>query len=620
MAECDRQHFKAMRILLVHGIGHADVDPNYYQVWMDTITGCLRRGGLTTAPEYVGFHYDDLFETYYHGPGTYTTALSELLATAAWHWVADPLSNLFHPSRGFINPYGDTDFRWKMGMVAQLAVEDGLRQTLRTKLRSALQPAGGGKGFDMVAAHSLGTLITYDFFRHDTQGANLLTDGVYLTFGSQINNDFARSRIFPGPLQVPNVRAWYHLYNDRDPVLTAPIRLSDARFRQIGTESPSGHSPVALPNVGPGYLDHPNTQAELWNVLGPEAAAGTLSRAITSRAIMRAPAVLSEKPERRALIIGINDYPDPANHLDGCVNDAFRMSEVLQERGFTAENIRVVLNQRATADAIRERLAWLLYRAEDGAERVLFYSGHGAQMPGYNSFEEVDHVDECLVPYDFAWNEKTAITDKDLYRLYSDLPFGARFFAMFDCCHSGGLTRSGSRKARAIDPPDDIRHRMMQWEPKRQMWTERTMPPLNPDFGGTAAEKQTYMGKNLATYRLGRAMRLRGMPVTHYRRLDKDARGPFLPVLLEACSEDQLAYEYRHGVTSFGAFTYSVTKSLRDNPTVTFRELVRIANDTLKWLGYEQTSQLVGPGPVVEQAVPGMTESKTSRVRRRRRK
>ena len=108
-----------------------------------------------------------------------------------------------------------------------------------------------------------------------------------------------------------------------------------------------------------------------------------------------------EKPRRRALIIGINDYPNPANRLEGCVNDAFLMSEVLQERGFAAENIRVVLNDRATADAIRERLAWLLYRAEDGMERVLFSSGHGAQMPGRNAFEEVDHVDECLVPCNF---------------------------------------------------------------------------------------------------------------------------------------------------------------------------------------------------------------------------
>ena len=588
-----------MKILLVHGIGHSDADPSYYQPWIADITAGLRAAGLAGTPEFVGFNYDDLFETHYHGPGTYAVALAEFLGTAAWHWISDPITNLFRPSRAFQNPYGESDFRWKAGMVAQLAVEDGLRQALRARLRAALLVQPGQARFDVIAAHSLGTLVTYDFFRHDPQGANLLAGGVYLTFGSQINNDFARSRLFPGPITVPNVRAWYHLFNDRDPVLTAPIRLSDPRFRQVETSSESGHSPIAT-SSGPGYLDHPNTQSAVWGALA------TVPRAGAARAIA-APAVLTEKPKRRALLIGINDYPDPANRLEGCVNDAFLMSEVLQERGFKPENIRVVLNDRATADAIRERLAWLLYRADDGMERFLFYSGHGAQMPGYNASEEVDHLDECLVPHDFAWTPQTAITDKDFYHLYSDLPFGARFFAMFDCCHSGGLTRDGSRKARAIDPPDDIRHRMMRWDAAQQMWRDRELPPINADFGGSAEQKRAYMGANHATYKLGRAMRLRQTSAGKYQRLAKGANGPFLPVLIEACAEGQLSYEYRHGVTSYGAFTYSVAKTLRSKPGVTFRQLISTTNATLGALGYAQTSQIIGPEKILGHAVPGGT-------------
>jgi hypothetical protein len=404
---------------------------------------------------------------------------------------------------------------------------------------------------------------------------------------------------------VPNVRAWYHLYNERDPVLTAPIRLSDARFRQVNTISDSGHSPVATA-AGPGYLDHPLTQSDVWNTIATNVVSRSMSGARAIKAAMPAPASVQQKPQRRALLIGINNYPNPANRLEGCVNDAFLMSEVLQERGFEPENIRVVLDERATADAIRERLAWLLYRAEDGMERVLFYSGHGAQMPGRNGLEEVDHVDECLVPYDFAWNDQTAITDKDFYRLYSDLPYGARFFAMFDCCHSGGLTRAGSHKVRAIDPPDDIRHRMMRWDSAQQMWQERTLKPINEDFGGTAADRRAYMGDNNATYKLGRAMRLRRLPRSKYQSLDKNERGPYLPVLMEACDEGQLAYEYRHGVTSYGAFTYSIARTLRSKPGLTFRELVKAAGDTIAWLGYsDQTPQLIGPGAIVNHAVPG---------------
>ena len=69
---------------------------------------------------------------------------------------------------------------------------------------------------DILAAHSLGTLITYDLFRNDRRGRDILANGVYITFGSQINNLFARSRLFPGQIQVPNVRFWYHLFNPQD--------------------------------------------------------------------------------------------------------------------------------------------------------------------------------------------------------------------------------------------------------------------------------------------------------------------------------------------------------------------------------------------------------------------
>jgi len=77
-----------------------------------------------------------------------------------------------------------------------------------------------------------------------------------------------------------------------------------------------------------------------------------------------------EKPAQRALLVGINDYPDPQNRLEGCVNDVFLMSSVLQESGFDPDNIRVVLNERATRSAFWKRLDWLLDGAEDGDDRV----------------------------------------------------------------------------------------------------------------------------------------------------------------------------------------------------------------------------------------------------------
>src|SRR5437870_371585 len=377
-----------MKILLVHGIGHADLDKNYYQPWKTEITDQLTLYGLSPGPTYDGFVYDDLFDQYRHGAATYATALVEFLGSAAVHAVTDPLTAAPPGTRGLFDAF---DYlRWRAGMVAQLAVESDLRRELRNNLVDAINDLKP----DVLAAHSLGTLITYDLFRNDRRGQNILQNAVYITFGSQINNPFARSRLFPGQIQVPNVRFWYHLFNPQDPVLTAPIQIGDRRFLQVPTPSPSGHSPTAT-NAGPGYLDHPNTKSAVWIALAHPSSARAFARSLT---IFN---WATEKPKRRALLIGINDYPDPANQLDGCVNDTFLMSSLLQERGFDPEDIRVVLNDRATADAIRDRLNWLLEGAETGMERVLFYSGHGAQLPLYNAVGEIDHTDECLVPYDF---------------------------------------------------------------------------------------------------------------------------------------------------------------------------------------------------------------------------
>jgi hypothetical protein len=252
-------------------------------------------------------------------------------------------------------------------------------------------------------------------------------------------------------------------------------------------------------------------------------------------------------------------------------------------------------------------------------ERVLFYSGHGAELPMYNATGEVDHVDECLVPYDFAWTKETAITDDDFYHLYVDLPYKARFFAIFDCCHSGGMTRDGTRKIRGITPPDDIRHRMLRWNAKEQMWQERKLPQLNRNFGGTESEKEEFMGVDHATLRLGRAMRLRTISQAMYSRLAKTDCPPYLPVLLEACRQDQLSYEYRYGTTSYGAFTYTFAKDLRLQPRSTFQQIIARTAVSLKDLGYDQSPQLVGPDSVVSKPIPAAARVGPRRRRRQRR-
>jgi hypothetical protein len=310
---------------------------------------------------------------------------------------------------------------------------------------------------------------------------------------------------------------------------------------------------------------------------------------------------LNRKPQRRALLIGINDYPDPSNRLEGCVNDVFLMSSVLQECGFDAGDIRVVLNDRATASSLLDDVV-------GGDERVLFYSGHGAQIPAYGSRDEVDHFDECLVPWDFDWTLSRALTDKQFFELYTQLPYDSYFAAIFDCCHSGGMTRDGVRKARGISPPDDIRHRGLRWNAKLEMWEER---PLTPENRLTAEQiSPSFVGRNRATFRLGRGMALRTLEKNRYNKARRALRhdGPYLPIILEACGEEELSFEYRHGAASYGAFTYSLVQVLRENrrkgENLTFVRLKDGVQERLKALRYDQTPCLVGPKDIIDREVP----------------
>jgi hypothetical protein len=176
---------------------------------------------------------------------------------------------------------------------------------------------------------------------------------------------------------------------------------------------------------------------------------------------------------------------------------------------------------------------------------------------------------------------------------------------MFDCCHSGGIARDGGPRVRGLVAPDDIRHRLLAWNAREQMWQQRPLDPINPDFGGTEKDKREFMGSNQATYRLGRGMRGRQVPQSTYRKLPRGERGPYLPVIIEACQEDKLSFEYRHGATSYGAFTYSFVKDLRQRRNSSFVEAVDRAAATLKTMDFDQVPQILGPKAVVTKPIPG---------------
>jgi hypothetical protein len=576
-----------LSILCVHGIGHGDVDPQLMPSWRDAITVDLQRWMPGLQVDFDFLLYDTLFEQSPLNAATYAGAVAKLAASGISHGIGDLLPG----TRGISDI--PAQLRWTTGMIAQWATDDGLRDRLRTlvlKTIAAKQP-------DIVCAHSLGSLICYDAFQRNR---GTISNSTFVSFGSQIGNPFVRD-CFAGRIEPLDARMWYHLYNPDDYVFTAELRIQAPNFAEIETpfDKPNdvlNHDPVW-------YFNHANTQNRVWFDLSGARPARTLSRDLRTTRVLRA------TPERRALLIGINAYPNPSNRLEGCVNDVFLMSSLLQECGFQPEEIRVVLDDRATTSNILERLHWLLDDVRPDDERVLFYSGHGAQIPAYGAHQEVDHLNECLVPYDFDWSLDHAITDKQFLNFYSQLPYQTHFAAIFDCCHSGGLTREGGLRPRGIDPPDDIRHRALRWNIELGMWQERSMPSPNRSLA-RSRDGSEYLGEKGVTYRMGRAVSLRTLPNRTYNR-ERAALGhygPYLPIILEACQEQQLSYEYRDGATSYGAFTFSLAKVLRESRTSgrnpNFETLVASTADRLDALGYDQTPSLVGPKPLLRRPVP----------------
>ncbi|MFT3814802.1 MAG: caspase family protein [Acidovorax sp.] len=298
--------------------------------------------------------------------------------------------------------------------------------------------------------------------------------------------------------------------------------------------------------------------------------------------------------------------------LNGCVNDVYLMSAVLQECGFEADDIRVLTDGRATRQAMLERLDWLSDGVGDGDERVFFYSGHGAQLPQYGSNGAPDTLCETLVPADFDWSPEHAFTDKDFYAYYSQLPYASDFLAIFDCCHAGGMTRGGGR-VRGIDPPDDVRHRALRWEPRHQMWvprdfveTARGRPRLfDAQSAGNTRRAAVQMHDHYAGLGESRAIRLTSSAAYDRARAVYGHWGPYLPLLMFAAGQNELAAEYDHGSTAYGAFTFAVAKHLRRlRRAPTFSRLIASVRRELVQLGYQQTPTISGPAAKMQQAVP----------------
>jgi len=223
----------------------------------------------------------------------------------------------------------------------------------------------------VVVAYGIGAIIAYDALSHLPGRREL----ILVTAGSQLGNVFVR-QFFAGRLDPPAITSWFDLHNRFDETLTAPTRLLGPTFQTIDTPFQASGS---IEEDALGYLTHSATRDDVWRVIAGGRLTGTLARVekafrFESRAA----------PERRALLIGVGEHEHAESRVPGTTNDVFLVSSALQESGFHAEDIAVLLDERATAGTIRDALRWLLEATRPEDERVLYYSGRGAYLPRSN--------------------------------------------------------------------------------------------------------------------------------------------------------------------------------------------------------------------------------------------
>ena len=126
--------------------------------------------------------------------------------------------------------------------------------------------------------------------------------------------------------------------------------------------------------------------------------------------------------------------------------------------------------------------------------------------------------------------------------------------------------------------PDLILANSRKWDLGAEMWVDPSFERLNRECAPKSAQaNRAFFGSDGATVRLGRAAMLRMSAQEEYKKAAAKAKkpaGPFLPLIIRACEEQQLPYQYRHGATSYGAFTFCLASILRRDPGLTFQQLV----------------------------------------------
>jgi hypothetical protein len=253
---------------------------------------------------------------------------------------------------------------------------------------------------------------------------------------------------------------------------------------------------------------------------------------------------------KKALCVGINDYPGTNMDLDGCVNDALDWQALLETRGYAVTRL---LDAQGTRAKIRAALDALVGQAASGDSLVFTFSGHGSWLPD-DDRDEPDARDEMMCPHDVMQDQ--FLLDDDLHAAFSAKPDGARLYVIADCCHSGSVVRYAEA-------------------------------PAVPDAAPVKA-------RFLPPYVFARGDRM------FERAIDRAANTPaptkldYPALLFSGCQDTEFSYDTAFGGRPNGAFTRMAIDALRDPTVTTPRALFDAVRKRLPSPSLPQTPQLFG--------------------------
>jgi metacaspase-1 len=234
---------------------------------------------------------------------------------------------------------------------------------------------------------------------------------------------------------------------------------------------------------------------------------------------------------KKAICVGINNYPGRSNDLQGCVNDAYDWSTLLSEYGFETS---LLLDSQATRQNIKTALHDLLGSAVEGDVVVFTYSGHGTQYIEFGG-DEGDAYDEALSVHDGR------ILDDELRVIINQVDPRVTLIVISDSCFSGSVTR---------------------------LVPENTKPRFMPADG-------------IADYRVVRQRFL--LPETGMPEL-----------LITGCSDSEYSYDAEIDGRYNGAMSAMAIRVIRQNPGLTYNEFHRRLRELLPSSDYPQSPQLEG--------------------------